>query len=139
MASRTRCQCVPGGVGMGNPALVPLRALFRVRVARCGLAGGRPPGGGALRRHEGRPRSCACPPPAARPWGGLLGSAAHLLWARVCGCGGPALSLWGACSAGGCVRRYLREAVLGGWPSTVVRGVWRQALSLSWLPVIGGG
>ena len=27
----------------------------------------------------------------------------------------------------------------GGWPATVVRGVWCQALSLSWLPVFWGG
>ena len=27
----------------------------------------------------------------------------------------------------------------GGWPATVVRGVWCQALSLSWWPVLWGG
>ena len=36
--------------------------------------------------------SCAPPPPTARPLGGLPGPALHVLWARACGCGGPALS-----------------------------------------------
>ena len=56
-----------------------------------GAAVGRPRGG-AFDRCVGRLGSCAPPPPTARPLGGLLGSA---LWARACGCGGPALSLWG--------------------------------------------
>ena len=55
------------------------------------------PRGGAFDRCVGRLRSCAPPPPAARPLGGLSGSA---LWARACGCGGPALSLWGLRAAG---------------------------------------
>ena len=59
------------------------------------------PWGGALRRCEGRLRSEARPPPAGRPQGGLSGSATHVLWAQACGRGGPALSLWLACPAGG--------------------------------------
>ena len=49
---------------------------------------------------EGRLRSGASPPPTARPLGGLLGSATHVLWARVCGRGGPTLSPWPACPVG---------------------------------------
>ena len=45
------------------------------------------PGGGAFHHCEGRLRSGPVPPPTARPLGGLLGSATHVLWARVCGCG----------------------------------------------------
>ena len=56
-----------------------------------GVAAGRPRGG-AFYRCEGRLRSCAPPPPTARPLGGLPGPAIHVLWARACGCGGPALS-----------------------------------------------
>ena len=56
-----------------------------------GAAAGRPRGG-ALDRCVGRLGSCAPPPPTARPLGGLSGSA---LWARACGCGGPALFPWG--------------------------------------------
>ena len=56
-----------------------------------GVAAGRPRGG-AYYRCEGRLGSCAPPPPTARPLGGLSGSTIHVLWARACGCGGPALS-----------------------------------------------
>ena len=56
-----------------------------------GVAVGRPRGG-AFYCCEGRLGSGAPPPPTARPLGGLLGSAIHVLWARACGCGGPSLS-----------------------------------------------
>ena len=65
-----------------------------------GVAEGRPRGGGAFHHSEGRLRSGAVPPPTARPFCGLLGSTNHKMWARVCGCGGPALSHWPACPAG---------------------------------------
>ena len=61
-----------------------------------GAAAGRPRGG-AFDRCVGRLGSCAPPPPTALSLGGLSGSA---LWARACGCGGPALSLWGLRAAG---------------------------------------
>ena len=69
---------------------------------RCSLWGWRKgvPGGGAFHHCEGRLRSGAVPPPTARRLGGLLGSATHVLWARVCGCGGPTLSPWPACPVG---------------------------------------
>ena len=107
-----------GCAGYGGPS-----------VARCGGGGRASPGGGALCRCEGRLSSGALPPPAARPqWvsegrspspaarprGGLSGSATHVLWTRVCGLGGSALSLWLACPAWGCVPRRCCEAVLGG-------------------------
>ena len=53
---------------------------------------------------EGRLRSGAVPPPTARLLGGLLGSATHVLWARVCWCGGPTLSPWPACPVGAACR-----------------------------------
>ena len=56
---------------------------------RCSLSGWRKgvPGGGAVRRCEGRLWSGAPPPPTARPLGVLLGSVTYMPWARVCGCG----------------------------------------------------
>ena len=97
--------CVPGAVGAGvgtqhrphsvrpcGPALLAV-----------GVAKGRPRGG-AFHHCEGRLRSGAVPPLTARPLGGLLGSATHVLWARVCGCGGPTLSRWPACPVGAACR-----------------------------------
>ena len=94
----------------------------------------------ALRRCEGRLKSGAVPPPAARPLGGLSGSAFRVLWARVRRRGGPTHcppglhALWGAAYRGGGGGPFR-----GGWSSTVVRGVWCQALSLPWPPVPWGG
>ena len=62
---------------------------------------------------EGHLRSGAPPPPTARPLGGLLGSATHVLWARMCGCGGPTLSPWPACPVGAACRG---GGVVGGRP-----------------------
>ena len=56
-----------------------------------GVAVGRPQGG-AFYCCEGRLGSGAPPPPTARPLGGLLASATHVLWARACGRGSPSLS-----------------------------------------------
>ena len=62
---------------------------------------------------EGRLRSGAPPPPNARPLGGLLGSATHVLWARLCRCRGPTLSPWPACRVGAVCRG---GGVVGGRP-----------------------
>ena len=102
--------CVLGAVGVGVGAQHRPHALRDVDTRRGG--GGRASPGGAVRRCEGCLRSGVPPPPAARPLGGLSGSAIHVLWARVCGCGGPALSSWLAC--GGCVPWGWWGAVPGG-------------------------
>ena len=109
---------------------------------RCSLWGWRKgvPRGGAFHHCEGRLRSGAVPPPTARPLGGLLGSATHVLWAWVCGCGGPTLSPWPACPVGAACWGASGGPTRGeGWPATVVRGVWCQALSLPRPPVIWSG
>ena len=126
--------CGHGGANTGPTAC----ALASRRGALWGWREG-VPGGGALRRCEKRLRSGARPPPAARLQGGQSGSAAHWLLARMWGRGGPALSLWLACPAGGCAPRGWWKAVPGGWPATVVRGLWCQALSLPRPPVPWGG
>ena len=89
---------VLGGGGRSGPGS-PLVGL--------GLWGWRKgvPGGGAFHCCEGRLGSGAPPPPTARPLGGLLGSAIHVLWARACGCGGPTLSTWPARPVGAACRR----------------------------------
>ena len=82
---------------------------------RCSLWGWRKgvPRGGAFHHCEGRLRSGAVPPSTARPLGGLLGPATHVLWARVCGCGGPTLSPWPACPVGAACRRGAGGPSLG--------------------------
>ena len=85
-----------GRCGRGDPAPAPQRAPLRAGVARCGNGRRASRGGGAFHHCEGRLRSGAVPPSTARPLGGLLGSATHVLWARVSGCGGPTLSPWPA-------------------------------------------
>ena len=119
---------VPGGRKPG-----PIARVFRVRVvwawgpstgpsacalaSRCCVLWQRREGvprGGAPRPCEGRVGSGARLPPATRPRGGQSGSTAHVLWARMCGHGGPALSLWRACPAGGPAPRGWWEVVPGG-------------------------
>ena len=128
----------PGWCGHGGPSTGPTACALASR--RCTLWGRpeRAPGGGALGRCEGRLRSGAGAP-AARRRGGLSGSAAHVLWARVCGRGGPALFLWLACPVRGCLPRGRWEAVPGGRPPTVVRGVWCQGCFSPGRPFLGGG
>ena len=130
-----------GRCGRGDPAPAPQRAPLRAGVARCGGGGRASPGGSAFNHCEGRLRSGAVPPPTARPLNGLLGSATHVLSVLVCGCGGPTLSPWPACPVGGACRGGGGGGGLfpGGWPATVVRGVWCQALSLPRPPVLWSG
>ena len=113
-------------------------ALGGRRCSRWGWRKG-VPGWGAFHHCEKRLRSGAVPPPTARPLGGLLGSATHMLWARVCACGGPTLSPWPACPVGAACRGGDGGPSPGGWLATVVRGVWCQALSLPQPPTLWGG
>ena len=132
--------CVPGAVGAGvgtqhwphsvRPCVPALLAV--------GVAEGRPRGG-AFHRCEGRLRSGAPPPPTARPLRGLLGSATHVLLARVCGCGGPTLSPSPACPVGAACRRGCGGPSPGGLTSYRCEGIWCQALSLPQPPVLWGG
>ena len=88
-----------------GPSTGPIACAFAGR--RCSLWGWRKgvPGGGAFHHCEGGLRSGAVPPPTAHPLGGLLGSATHVLWALVCGCGGPTLSPLACMPCGGCLPR----------------------------------
>ena len=122
LAGVRRCPS-PGRPSSGAGSQGSATRVSRVRSVRawgpstgpraCALAGRRcslwawrkgVPGGGAFHHCEGRLRSGAVPPPTARPLGGLLGSATHVLWARVFGCGGPTLSPWPACPVGAACR-----------------------------------
>ena len=111
--------CVPGAVrvGVGTQRLPHSVRPCGPALLAVGPAEGHPRGG-CFHRCEGRLRSGAPPPPTAGPLGGLLGSATHLLWARVSGRGGPTLSPWPASPVGAACRG------VGGRPSP--RGVARH-------------
>ena len=110
-----RDPCVPGAVGVGvgtqhRPHSVRPRGPALLAVGwQKGI-----PGGGAFHHCEGRLRSGAVPPPTARRLGGLLGSATHVLWARLCGCGGPTLSPWAVYPVGAACRGGGRGPSPGG-------------------------
>ena len=121
-----RLACPGGGrSGPGSPLL------------GLGLSGCRKgvPGGGAFHCCEGRLGSGAPPHPTARPLGGLLGSAIHVLWARACGCGGPTLSPWSARPVGAACRGA------GPWRSCAGgrAGGCRGACSVPLVCAAGGG
>ena len=110
--------CAPRAVPALGAGRAPPRVLPR-SLAPSGVLGG---GGGLVPVPPyvawgcccgGRLRSGAVPSPTARPLGGLSGSATHVLWARVCECGGPTLPPWPACP----VRAACRGGgVVGGCP-----------------------
>ena len=136
-----RDPCVLGAVDAGvgtqhrphsvRPCGPALRAV--------GVVEGRPRGG-PFHRCEGRLRSGAPPPPTARPLGGLSGSATHVLWARLCGCGGPALSPWPACPVGAACRGGGGGPSPGGVACHRCEGrLVSGALSLPRPPVLWGG
>ena len=154
-------------VGLFHEVRAPPRALPR-SLALSGVLGGgavrsrfpptwlgavRPPWGGSVGVAEGRPRGGCLPPlrgasefrrspsPDCPPTGRAVG----VRYPRAVGAG---VSVWGpntvplACKpCGGCVPPGWWGAVPrgGGWPATVVRGVWCQALSLPRPPVLWGG
>ena len=100
-----------GGVAC-RPRAVP--ALGAGRAVPCGLC----------------PSACPAPVPCSvlRAWGGAVRSRPPPSWLGL-------LALWGLRAAGVVGGRPRK----GGWPATVVRGVWCQALSLPRPPVLWGG
>ena len=110
-----RNPCGPGAVsaGLGTQHRPHSVRPCGPAMLALGVAEGRPRGG-AFHHCEGRLRSGAVPRPTARPLGGRLGSATHVLLARVCGCRGPTLSPWPACPVGAPCRGGGRGAVPGG-------------------------
>ena len=116
-----------------------LHALWGLRAA--GVVRGRSLGGVACHRCEGHPVSGAVPPLAARPLGRAAGAPRPVCpgcgW---CGRGDPAPAPRRApLRAGVAHRGGGGRASPGGVPSTIVRGVWGQALPLPRLPALWAG
>ena len=125
-----------GSCGRGDPAPAPRPAPLRAGIARRGGGGKASPGGVPFAVVRGVWGQALPLPLAARPLGGLSGSATHVLWARVCGRGGRAPAPWPACPVGGCAPQGLRGASgfrrplfpaacpLGGLPGPAGRVPW---------------
>ena len=104
--------CGRGCAGVGaRRCPLGLHALWGPRSA--GVVGA-VPGGVARHGCEGRPVPGAVPPPVAHPLGGPSRSTTHKLWARACGCGGPAPSPRPACLVGAACRGGGRGPLPGG-------------------------
>ena len=118
-----RDPCVPGAVGVvvGNQRRPHSACPCEPSLRTVGAAEGRPQGG-CLSPLSGAPEFRRPLPPAARPLGGLSGPATRVLWARACGCGGPALSPWLACPVGRCVPRGWWGAISRGGGLPLLRG-----------------
>ena len=118
--------------GRGSPTLSPWPAC-PVGAAYRGAGGGRSPGGVACHCCEGRLLSGAVPLPAARPLGWAAGVLRPVCpGCGRCGRGDPAPAPQRAPLRAGVARfRGGRRVSPGGVPSTIVRGVWCQALSLA--------
>ena len=128
-----------GRCGRGDPARAPQRTSLRAGVASCGGGGRVSPGGvpstivrGVSGQALSLPRlpthwaGCWGPPPTCR------GRVCVGVGAQHCPLGLHAL--WGLRAAG-----VVGGRPRGGWPATVVRGIWCQALSLPRPPVLWSG
>ena len=129
-----------GRCGCGDQAPARRRAPLPAGVARNGGGGRASPGGGAVRRCEGRLGSGAPPPPAARPLGGLPGPTTHWLWVR----GGAGVGTRHQPNSARSCELALRavgaaRGRLGGAPAAWVWGVRSRALTHLQLPALSAG
>ena len=135
-----RDPCVPGAVGAGvGPSTGPTACALAGR--RCSLWGWRKcvPGGVPSTVVRGVCGQALPLPELPAHWAGCWGPRTTCC-GRECVCGGAQHcplglhALWGLRAVG-----FVEARPRGGWPATVVRGVWCQALSLPRLPVLWGG
>ena len=134
---------VPGAVGAGVGTQHRSHSACALPGRRCSPWGWRKgvPGGGAFHRCEGRPVSGAVPPLAARPLERAVRVPRPVCpGCGRCGRGDPAPAPQRAPLRAGVARcGGGRRASPGGVLSTVARGAWCQALSLSGRPSSGAG
>ena len=123
----------------GDPAPAPERAPMRAGVARCGVGGRASPGGVPSTVVRGVSGQALALPQLPAHWAGCrgppptcCGRGCVVVGAQHCPLGLHAL--WGLCAVG-----VVGGRPWGGWPATVVRGVWCKALSLPEAPVLWGG
>ena len=127
-----------GQCGRGDPAPAPQRAPLRTGVARCGGGGRAPPG--QLPPLIGASEVRRCPSSHCPPTGLAVGVHHPRAVGAVVWVWGPNTVPLVCMPCGGCVPRgWWGGNPRGGWPATVVRGVWCQAPSLSRSPVLWSG
>ena len=136
-----RDPCVPGavGAGMGTQHRPHSVRPCGPALLAVGVAEGRPRGGVPSTIVRGVSRQALSLPPLPAHWEGCWGPPA-----TCCGRGCVAVGAqhcplglhapWGLRAAG-----VVGGRPRGGWPATVVRGVWCQALSLPRPPVLWSG
>ena len=128
-----------GRCGCGDPAPAPQRAPLRAGVARCGGGGRASPGGVPSTIVRGVWGQALSLPQLLAHWAGRWGPPPTCCGCRCVGVGAQHCplglhALWGLRAAGVAGGRPR-----GGWPATVVRGAWCQALSLPRPPVLWSG
>ena len=137
--SATRVSRVRSVRACRHPAPAPQRAPLQAGVARCG-GGGRASPGGCLPLLRGASDvRCSPPPRLSAHWAGCSGPPPTCCGRGCVGVGAqhcpPGLHALRGLRAAGVVGGRPR----GGWPATIVRGVWCQALSLPRAPVLWSG
>ena len=135
-----RDPCVPPAFGAGLGTQHRLHSVRPCGLAllAVGVAEGRPRGG-CLPQLLGASEVRRSPSPDCPPTGRAVG----VRHPRAVGAGvwvwGPNTAPLACMPCGGCMPRKWSGAAPGGWPATVVRSVWCQALSLPRPPVLWGG
>ena len=128
-----------GRCGPPDPAPAPQRAPLRAGVARCGGGGRASPGGVPSTIVRGVWGQALSLPRLPAHWAGCWGPPPTCCGRGCVGVGAQHFplglhALWGLRAAG-----VVGGRPRGGWPATVVRGAWWQALSLPVPPVLWSG
>ena len=128
-----------GWCGRGDRAPAPQRAPLRAGVAHCGGGGRASPGGVLSTIVRGVWGQALSLPRLPAHWAGFWGPPPMCCGHGCVGVGAQHRprglhALWGLHAAG-----VVGGRTRGGWPATVVRGAWCQALSLPRLPVLWSG
>ena len=123
----------------GDPAPARQHAPLQAGVARCGGGGRASPGGLPSTVVRGVCGQALPPPRLPAHWAGCWGPPPTCCGRGCVGVGGQHCplglhALWGLRAVG-----LVGGRPRWGWPATVVRGVWCQALSLPLPPALWGG
>ena len=128
-----------GGCGRGDPAAASQRAPLRAGVALCWGGGGASPGGVPSKIVRGVGGQAPSLPRLPAHWAGCLGPPPTCCGRQCVGVGAQHCPLGLHAVSGLRAAGVVRGRPSGGWPATVVRGVWCQPLSLPRPPILWSG